>query len=224
MKNTLSLKVEKRDVLGKKVKKLRREGLIPANIYGRKVKSEAVSVQKSDFEKVFKEAGETQIVSLELGKEKRPVLIHNIQKDPVTEDIIHIDFLQVDLKEKVTASIPVVGIGESPVEKQGLGTVVFYIDEIEVEALPTDLPEKMEVDLSSLQEVDQAILVKDLAFDTSKVEVKASPDEVVVKVEPVKEETVEEAAPVEEAATEEAEPQKEEAPSSEAEEENNNNS
>lgn len=116
-----------------------------------------------------------------------------------------------------------VGIGESPVEKQGLGTVVFYIDEIEVEALPTDLPEKMEVDLSSLQEVDQAILVKDLAFDTFKLEVKASPDEVVVKVEPVKEEIVQEAAPVEEAAAEEAEPQKEE-DSSEAEEENNNNS
>ena len=223
MKNTLSLKVEKREIFGKKVKRLRREGLIPANIYGRKIKSEAVSVQKSDFDKVFKEAGETQIVNLELGKEKRPVLIHDIQKDPVTEDIIHIDFLQVDLKEKVTASIPVVGIGESPVEKQGLGTVVFYIDEIEVEALPTDLPERVEVDLSSLENIDQTILVKDLAFDTSKVEVKASPDEVVVKVEPVKEEIVEEAAPVEEAAAEEAEPQKEEA-SSEAEEESNNNS
>lgn len=224
MKNTLSLKVEKREIFGKKVKRLRREGLIPANIYGRKIKSEAVSVQKSDFDEVFKEAGETQIVNLELGKEKRPVLIHDIQKDPVTGDIIHIDFLQVDLKEKVTASIPVVGVGESPVEKQGLGTVVFYVDEIEVEALPTDLLERVEVDLSSLENIDQTILVKDLAFDTSKVEVKASPDEVVVKVEPVKEESVEETAPVEEAAAEAIQPQKEETPSSGTEEENNNNS
>lgn len=187
------LEVKKRDIFGRKVKRLRKEGFIPANIYGRNIKSLAVVVDEKDFDKVFKEAGETQIINLRLGNEEKPVLIHNTQRDPLSGKIIHVDFLQVDLRQKVTASIPVVGVGESPVEKQGLGTVVFYINEIEVEALPMDLPEKVEVDLDILGEVDQSILVKDLNFDKEKVEVKDNPDEVVVKVEPIKEEVLEEA-------------------------------
>lgn len=224
MKDTLLLKAEKRDILGKKVKKLRREGFIPANIYGRNIKSQAIQVRKDDFEKLFKEAGETQLINLDLGEDTKPVLVHKIQRDPVTDDIIHVDFLQVDLKQKVTASIPVVGIGESPAEKQGLGTVVFYIDEVEVEALPTDLPDKIEVDLSSLKEVDQAILIKDLTLDTSKVEVKANPEELVVKVEPIKEEVVEEKLVEEvpaEGEAEESQVQKEE-PASPIQKDNNN--
>ncbi|BCX14460.1 MAG: 50S ribosomal protein L25 [Patescibacteria group bacterium] len=192
MENKILLEAKKRDVFGRKVKRLRKEGFIPANIYGRNVKSLAIAVDEREFEKVFKEAGETQIINLKLGNEQKPVLIHNTQKDPLTGKIIHIDFLQVDLHQKVTASIPVVGVGESPVEKQGLGTVVFYINEIEVEALPMDLPERVEVDLSVLGEVGQSILVKDLNFDKEKVEVKDNPDEVVVKVEPIKEEVLEE--------------------------------
>jgi large subunit ribosomal protein L25 len=192
----LSLKVEKRKVFGRKVKKLRQEGVIPANIYGRNVRSEAVEVNSVDFSKVYKDAGETQVVYLELGGEKRPVLIHNVQKNPVTGELVHVDFLQIDLKEKVTASIGVVGVGESPAEKQGLGTIVFYTDEIEVEALPTDLPEKLEVDLSSIKEINQVILVKDLNIDMSKINVRTNPDEIVVKLEPFEEEKEEAAAEV----------------------------
>jgi large subunit ribosomal protein L25 len=197
MKNRLSLKAEKREVLGRKVKKLRQEGFIPANIYGRDIKSQSIKVFKPDFDKVFKEAGQTQVINLEIDNEERPVLIHNLQRDPLLGNVIHVDFLQIDLRQKVTASIPVVGVGESPVEKQGLGTVVFYLDEIEIEALPTDLPEKVEVDLSKLVEVDQQVLVKDLNFDESKVLLKVSPEEIVVKVEPVKEESPEEPASTE---------------------------
>lgn len=204
MESSLTLESKKRDIVGRKVKKLRDMGIIPANIYGRKVKSLAIEVSEKDFEKIFKEAGETQIVNLKVGKDQRPVLIHNIQRDPLTEKVIHIDFLQVDLHQKVSASVPVVGVGESPAEKQGLGTVVFYIDEIQIEALPTDLPEKIEVDLGILENVDQSILVKDLNFDKSKIEVKNGPDEVVVKVEPMKQEVVEE-APLQEAESAEGE-------------------
>lgn len=201
MENKILLEAKKRDIFGRKVKRLRKEGFIPANIYGRNIKSLAVVVDEKDFEKVFKEAGETQIINLSLGNEEKPVLIHNTQKDPLSGKIIHVDFLQVDLRQKVTASIPVVGVGESPAEKQGLGTVVFYINEIEVEALPMDLPEKVEVDLGILSEVGQSILVKDLNFDKNKVEVKDNPDEVVVKVEPIKEEILEDTP----ASTEESE-------------------
>jgi large subunit ribosomal protein L25 len=159
-------------------------------------------VQKDEFGKVFKEAGETGLVTLKVGNEEKPVLIHNVQLDPTTEDILHIDFLQVDLKEKVTAKVPLEIVGESPAEKQGLGTAVTVKDEIEVEALPADLPEKFEIDSAILTEVDQAICVKDIKVDSSKVTVLDDPEDILVKVEPLRKEEVEappvvEAVPVE---------------------------
>lgn len=190
---SIKLKSIKRDLYGRKVKKLRKEGLIPANIFGKKIKSQAISVDANEFEKVFKEAGETQIIDLS-GK---PVLVSNVTSDPVSDLLLHIDFRQVDLTQKVTAQVPVEVIGESPAEKQSLGTVVVQIDEVEVEALPADLPEKLTVDISILEEVDQAIFVKNLKV-SSKVVVKEDKDSIVVKVEPPqKEEEVVAPKPVE---------------------------
>lgn len=184
------LKAEERKISGRKVKTLRVQGLIPANISGKKIKSLAIQVNQKEFEKVYKEAGETGIVSLSLGSDERPVLIHNIQVDPASDAMVHVDFLQVDLKQKVTAEVPVELVGESPAEKQALGTVVQQMNEIEVEALPMDLPEKFEVSVEDLTEVDQAIYVKDLKVDKSKVELKADPEAIVVKVEPPQKEEV----------------------------------
>ncbi len=187
------LKAEKRKITGRKVKNLRKEGILPANIYGKKVKSLAVSVKKNELEKVYDQVGETGLLEIQFDGEKRPVLIHNLQKNPVSDEIIHVDFLQVDLKEKVSAKVAVELSGESPAEKQGLGTVVLYVNEVEVEALPADLPEKFIVDVSNLAEVDQAIYIKDLGFDKKKIGVKAEPETIVVKVEPPQKE--EEIAP-----------------------------
>lgn len=191
-----TLSAQKRELVGRKVKTLRSQGLLPANVYGKKVKSQAITVNLKEFEGIFKKAGETSLVSLVLknGKsEERAVLISNVQKNPLTETPIHIDFRQVDLKEKVAAEVPVEIKGESPAEKTSVGTVVQYIDKIEVEALPGDLPEKFVVDVSALSEVDQAIFVKDLEIDKAKVTTKADPEEIVVKVEPPQKE--EEVAP-----------------------------
>jgi len=185
---SIKLESKKREVFGRKVKNLRSDGKIPANIFGKKIKSEAIIVDGKEFSEVYKLAGETQIIDLS-GK---PVLISNIQYDPVNESYLHVDFRQVDLSEKITASVPLVFEGESPAEKQSLGTVVEQIDEIEVEALPTDLPEKIIVDVSVLTEVDQAIYVKDLKIP-AKVEVKDDSESIVVKVEPPQKE--EEMAP-----------------------------
>jgi len=214
----ITLKAKKRELTGRKVKKLRREGILPANLYGKKIKSEAIEVSASDFAKVFKVAKETGLVELTINGSKKPVLIHNVQLDPVTDTILHVDFLQVDLKEKVVANVPIELVGESPVEKQGLGTVVQYLDEIEVESLPGDLPEKFEVDLGTLVEIDQVISVKDLSVDKDKVEIKADPEQIVVKVEKAKqEEEVIAEAPKEEAPIEAptVEPQAEEKPNEE---------
>jgi large subunit ribosomal protein L25 len=202
MKKTLTIKAKTRDLLGRKVKRLRKEGVLPANVYGKSVKSQAVQVLLNDFEKVYKQAGETGLVDLELGKTKKTVLIHNLQIDPVTAVPLHADFFQVDLKQKVTAQVPVEVLGESPAEKQGLGTLVTLLDEIEVEALPADLPEKFELDLTSLTEVGQAVFVRDLEVDAKKVEIKNDPEEIVVKVEPIREEEEEELPVTEEAPVE----------------------
>lgn len=195
------LKAEKRKIVGRKVKILRKEGILPANVYGKKVKSESVQVKLSEFEKVFKAVGSTGLVELVVDNKKRPVLVHDIQVDPVTDNFLHADFLQVDLKQKVTAFVPVELTGEAPAEKLGLGTVVQHLDEVEVEALPTDLPEKFEVDLSKLEEVDAAIFVKDLGVDTKKVTIQNEPDQMIAKVEPLRKEE-EVVAPVEEEAAE----------------------
>jgi len=197
-----TLKVQPRKVLGRKVKQLRREGILPANIYGRKIKSKAVQLNLDEFENVFGKAGETGLVKLVItrGKGKvlttksqgsaQQVLIHNVQLDPVTDTPIHADFLQVDLKEKVTVQVPVELSGESSAEKEGKGTVVQYINEIEVEALPGDLPEKLEIDLGRLAEVNDTVKVSDLEVDKKKIEVKNPPEQMIVKVEPPREEEV----------------------------------
>jgi len=194
--STLKIKADKREILGRKVKTLRSKNLLPGNIYGNKVKSQAVSVDLAEFSKIYEQAGETSIVEVSMGKDKRSVLIHNVQTDPVTDNFIHVDFRQVDLKQKVTASVPIEEIGESPADKQGLGTVVRYFNEIEVEALPMDLPEKFEVDLSVLDEVDKAIMVSNLKFDKAKVNLQIDKKTILFKVEPLRAEEEELPPPV----------------------------
>lgn len=196
-KMDLKIKASKRKELGRKVKKLRSKGLLPGNVYGKKVKSESISVDLKEFSSIFKEAGETNIVNISIGGKNRPTLIHNIQLDPVTDTPLHVDFLQVDLKQKVTAQIPIELVGNSPAEKQGIGTVIQYTDEVEVEALPTQLPEKFEMDISKLKEVDDQYVVKDILVDKSKVKLMEDDEKVVIKVEPLRKEE-EVAPPVEE--------------------------
>jgi len=157
-----SLLGSKRTVVGKKVKSLRREGTIPATIYGKKVKSISVSVGFDAFEKVYAQAGETGLIELSVDRDIRPVLIHSVQVHPVTNAPLHVEFHQVDLKEKVHANVPVELVGECPAVAQKLGVLLTVLDEIEVEALPTDLPEKITVDVSKLAEVNAEFKVSDL--------------------------------------------------------------
>lgn len=192
------LKAEKRKIEGRKVKSLRSQGILPGNIFGKKIKSQAVQVDLKEFGKIYKEIGETGLLMLNVDAEEKPVLIHNLQLNPISDQPVHIDFLQVDLKEKVEADIPVELLGESPAEKQALGTVVQYVNELKAEALPADLPEKFEIDVIGLSEVDQSILVKDIKYDKSKIEIKSDLEAIVAKVEPPqKEEVVEAPAPAE---------------------------
>ena len=185
----ITLKSEARDIFGRKVSRLRKSGKLPANIFGKNIDSSAILVDYKEFSEVFEKAGETQIIDLS-GK---PVLVSNAQVDPISGMYLHIDFRQVDLKEKIEAAVPVEVEGESPAEKQNLGTVVQQLHEIEVEALPADLPEKIIVDATLLTEVDQVIYVKDLKVNKD-VEIKTDLESIVVKVEPPQKEEVVEVA------------------------------
>lgn len=182
----LSLKAEERKVLGKKVKHLRKNGQLPAHVFGKGLETEAVSVDGKTFLKIFKEAGETGLIDLKIGTEKvRPVMIKGVQYDPVSGDPVHIDFYQVNLTQTVKVPVPLVLIGEQPESvHMGEAIVLQTLNEIEVEALPTDLIEKIEVDITSLKNIDDAITVGQLNFDRSKLTVSVSEEEIVVKLAP----------------------------------------
>lgn len=209
----LSLNAEERKILGKKVKSLRRDGKLPGHVFGKGVETEHVAIDKPAFLKTFSEAGETVLIDLKIGQEKvRQVLVRSVQYDPVTGSPIHIDFYQVNLSEKVKVAVPVVQIGEQP-EAVHLGEAIVLqiLNELEVEALPTDLPEKIEVDIVSLKQIDDAITVGQLQIDRDKITIHADLEEIVVKLAPavsaemeklLEEEAAEKAAAVAEAAAE----------------------
>jgi large subunit ribosomal protein L25 len=183
----------------KKAKYLRREGLVPGNVFG-KDGSVAFQMNAQAFRKLHQEVGETGLIYLEVAgsKKQRPVLIEEIQVNPVTGDLVHVSFKQVDLTNKIKANVPVETVGKFELAE---ATLVVVKDEIEVEALPTDLPEKFEIDVSVLNTIGQMVTYKDLHYDRSKVELvlgAEGEEEPVVVVQQQRAEEVEEApAPAE---------------------------
>ncbi|MDO8573600.1 MAG: 50S ribosomal protein L25 [Candidatus Daviesbacteria bacterium] len=182
----LSLQAEERIILGKKVKNLRKDGKLPGHVFGKGLETEHVSVDGKTFLKTFKEAGETGLIDLKIGTEKvRPVMIKGVQYNPVSGQPIHIDFYQVNMSEKVKVPVPLVLIGDEPESvKLGETIVLQTLNEIEVEALPADLIEKIEVDITPLKNIDDTITVGQLNFDRSKLTVSAPEEEIVVKLAP----------------------------------------
>ncbi len=191
----MELAVKTREKLGKGNSVLRKEGFIPAELYGRGFENLHLTVNKKDFQKVFQEAGESTIVNLVLGSEKHTALIHEIQKDFLTDEIVHVDFHQVRMDEKIKAHIPLEFIGEAPAIKEFGGVLNKTISEIEVEALPGNLPRHFEVDLSGLKELNQSFYVSNLKVPKG-VEIMVEPETVIATVTPPAEEEKIEAAPV----------------------------
>ena len=197
------LKVEKRSVLGKKVKQLRRDGLIPANVYGKDLESVAVQLPLKDFQAVFGEVHETGLVDVMLDGQTIPVLIHNVQFNPKTQLPVHADFFKVNLREKITAKIPVVAVGEPKAVADKVGLLEQPTMEIEVEALPTDLPEKIEVNVENMAAVDEQISVEDIKPEAG-VTILSEPSQVVFKIGELVTKEMEEQAAADEAAAAEA--------------------
>jgi len=175
--------VQKRTLFGSKTKRLRKEGIVPANIYGHKVKSLAVQMNKLDFIKMYKQAGENQVINITVEGEKssRPVLASNIQRHPMTNELLHVDFRQVDLKEKIVSNVELEFVGESPAKTAG-ANILKITREVEVEALPNDLPEKIEVDMTKLTEIGQVLTAESLTLPKGVTLITAK-DEALVKAE-----------------------------------------
>jgi large subunit ribosomal protein L25 len=171
-----------RTVTGRAVKNLRKAGLTPATIYGHKFEPISIELSTLELNKMFDQAGESLLVEIIIGENSYPVIFKNPQFHPVTGDLVHIDCYKVNLKEKITTIVPVELVGESPAVKNG-NTVMHVLNEVEVEALPSDLPEKIEVDISALAEVDNKVTVAELNVDRSLVEIKNDPEQVVVIIE-----------------------------------------
>jgi len=191
IKEKHEIKAEIRTVLGRKVKHLRDAGLVPATIYGHKFESVSIQFNALELQKIYDKVGESGLIELLVGSDKYNIIFRNPQYSPVESEIVHIDCYKVNLKEKISAFIPIVLIGEAPALKDG-NTLVSITDEVEVEALPTDLPESIEIDISILAEVGQMITVEDIKLD-EKVTMITLLDQAIVKVEePRAEEVIEE--------------------------------
>ncbi len=189
----LELNAQKREVIGSGLNSLRKSGYIPAILYGKNQESIPLQIPAKDFRKAFESAGESTLIFINVGGQTYPTIIHDIARDAVSDDILHADFYKVRLDEKIKAKVAVVFQGESPAVKDLGGIFVRNINELEIEALPQDLPHEITVDISSLKNIGDQILVKDLKLD-SKLKVIAEAEEIVATAqEPMSEAELEKA-------------------------------
>ncbi len=197
------LAVEERKVVGKKVSKLRKDGILPANLYGKNVKSLSVQVPYKEFEKVYREAGVTGIIDVSVGDEVRPSLIHNVQQDYYKHTLLHADFFQVNLKEKVKTMVKVITVGEPKAVSEKLGLLMQTLNEVEIEALPTDLPDKIEVNVEPLAVLDAQVTVGEIKAPAG-VTILTDASQVVAKIGSLISKEAQEQAAAEAAAAEAA--------------------
>jgi large subunit ribosomal protein L25 len=206
---TIEISLAPRSASGKQNRRLRRTGMLPGVVYGRGTDSVPVQVESKAFDTVYRAAGRTSVVNVQLdGKRPQSAIIKSVQRNPLSGRPIHVDFLLIDLLQEMEVDVPVVYTGEAPAVEQFGGTLLHNLAHVRVKALPTDLPHEISVDVSRLATLDDTIYVRELHLDGDKVQVLTDPDEMVAKVLPprveVEEEVVEEAVAEEEAAEEEA--------------------
>ena len=184
----------KRDILGKKTRNLRKRGFLPAVVYGGGKSAQPITIKESEFLKLWKSAGESTIIELDIGKEKKNVLIHEVDIDPIKDNPIHVDFYTVDMAKKIHVDVALEFIGESDAVKAG-GILVKVLHALKVEALPNDLPHSISVDISQLKIAGDSITVSAVKIPKG-VKILDNPEETVAMVEALR---AEEEVKVEEA-------------------------
>jgi large subunit ribosomal protein L25 len=176
-----AIEVQVRTVFGKKCGALRRQGLVPGVVYGPKIAPIHFQVPYRPLQVILLRAGGTHLIDLAVDGANYPVLAREVQRDVVRGDILHVDFLAVDMTATIRAEIPVYFINESPAVQSRIGIQVNGASSVEIEARPADLPDRVEVDLSKLVYVNDAIFMRDLDLG-EKVEIVSDPDEMVVRI------------------------------------------
>ncbi len=193
----ITLNAQPRTVTGKHVRQLRRDGLIPAVIYGHRTEPQAVQIEERALRHILQHVGGNQLIRLQVGDGEMPhmVLLREVQREPIKRRPLHVDFYEVVMTERVRAEIPVIFVGTSPIVKRGDGLLYHGVEAVEVECLPADLIPHIEVNVSGLTEIDQEITIGDLQI-SDKYEILSDLEEPLARVIPVQaEEVVEEAAP-----------------------------
>jgi large subunit ribosomal protein L25 len=189
----VGLTAEKRTVIGKQVKQLRRQGWVPGVMYGHGFDPVPLRFEKKSLRHVLSKVGGSQLISINIEGNKQPemALVRDVQRDPIRGSLLHVDFYRVRMTERLTTEVPLMIVGESPVVEAREGILLQGISSIEVECLPGDLVDAIEVDLTDLVEIDQALYVRDLAVPAG-IDVLTDLDEMVVRVVPLEAEEVEE--------------------------------
>lgn len=180
-----TLKAEKREQTGKQNKQLRDKKWIPAVLYGHETKNINLKIELHDFNKAFKEAGQTSLIDLEIEGEKEPikVLFHDIQYHPTTDEVIHIDIYKVNMKEKIRTEVPIQTVGVAPAVKDLEGSLLLNLSDVEIECLPGDLIQEIEVDITPLKTFEDKVLVSDLQVPDT-ITILNDKEEVVALVNP----------------------------------------
>ena len=192
-----------RKVIGKQVKALRRAGQVPANLYGRSVEPVSLQVDAKTLKRVLTQAGQSRLITLNVqGREPVQALAREIQREPITGGLYHVDLFAVSMTERIKLDVRIILVGESPAVQRGEGVLVHALNTVQIECLPGDLIDSIRLDISGLDKVDAHYAVKDLPVSAG-VQILADPDETVVRVSPIREEKVEEVVvPTAEAAAE----------------------
>jgi large subunit ribosomal protein L25 len=191
----MELSATTREILGGKVRFLRRQGITPAHLFGHNVESVALQCDTAQLKHVLAQTGQTRLISLKLDKAKKPrnVVVREVQRESCTGELLHVDFYQVSMAEKIRVEVPIVPVGEAPALKLKENFLAHELNSLTVECLPDEIPNSVELDMGSLTEVEQAIRVKDITLDEG-ITVLNNPEQLVVKISArhVVEEVVEE--------------------------------
>ena len=179
----MDLTAHTREIRGKKVKTLRRQGITPVHVFGHGIEPEALQCDTIDLQKVLAQAGSTGIVGLKIDKsrKKRNVMIREVQKEPRSGQLLHVDFYQIRMEEKLKVDVPIILTGEAPALKLKENFLSHELDSLSVECLPDDIPNHIEVDVSILEEADQSIYVEDIVLG-KEITVLNNPDQLVAKI------------------------------------------
>jgi large subunit ribosomal protein L25 len=196
----LVLKAENREVLGKKTRFLRRQGITPAHLFGHSLKSRSIQCDTVELRKIIAHAGATRLVTLKVDGDKsaHSVFVKEVQQDPLHKELFHVDFYQVRKGEKMQVAVPIVLTGEAPAMKYKGRLLQHGITELNIECLPEKVPPQIDVDISVLEEIEQTLFVKDLVIDPD-ITIHADPEQMIIKVAEVQMRVEEEEVEAEEA-------------------------